>query len=189
MRSTAFEDPDEDIVRQVATGDSRAVAILIDRHLEMVMGLSYRMLGTRQDAEDVTQEVFLKVWSQAKAWQPGGAKFQTWIYRVCVNQCLDRLKKKKELLVDTLPDQADEKPSALSKLEADEKSDRVQSAVGDLPERQRAALVLCHFQGMSNQEAADIMSVSVEALESLLARARRGLKRALLPEKEGLLSD
>jgi RNA polymerase sigma-70 factor (ECF subfamily) len=145
------------------------------------------MLGSRTDAEDIAQEVFLKVWMNAAKWQPGKAKYSTWLHRVAMNQCLDRLRKKREVLMETFPEREDESPDALETLQSSEQSDLVQSAIDTLPDRQKTAIALCHFQGMSNSEASEVMSISVEALESLLSRARRGLRDKLMHKREELL--
>jgi RNA polymerase sigma factor (sigma-70 family) len=130
-------------------------------------------------AEDVAQEAMLRVWKQAPGWQPGQARFDTWLHRVATNLCYDRLRKKREVLTDVLPERADAQPLADQRMTQTEDARRVRTAIEALPDRQRQAIVLCHFQELSNIEAAGIMDVSVEALESLLARGRRGLKAAL----------
>ena len=147
------------------------------------------MLGNQADAEDVAQEVFLRVWTNAQKWQPGKARFETWIYRVALNLCYDKLRRNRELFVDELPEQEDEAPNPAESLQASQVAWRVEMAVSELPERQRAAITLCHYQELGNIEAADVMEVSVEALESLLARGRRTLRKRLLPERENLLGN
>ena len=156
-------------------------------HLPNIIAIGYRLLGTRQDAEDVAQEVFLKVWLHATNWQPGRAKFSTWIHRVTLNLCFDRLRKKSELLVETIPEQIDQAPLAVERMVGQQTADQVHGAVSELPERQRAAITLCHFQDLGNIEAADIMGISVEALESLLSRGRRRLRQLLVEDRDELL--
>lgn len=160
----------------------------MQRHLPRVLGLARSMLGDAHLAEDVAQEVFLKVWTHATSWQPGKARFSTWIHRVTTNQCYDLLRKKGEVLLDTLPEREDEDTSgAEEKMWQNERAETVETALAHLAPRQRTAIALCHLQEMSNIEAAEIMGVSVEALESLLARGRRKLKRVLLPQRDDLL--
>lgn len=137
------------------------------------------MLGDRAEAEDVTQEVFLRAWKALPGWEPR-AKFSTWLHRVALNLCYDRLRKKREALPGELPEQAD---TGLGPAEAYDQAQRVgaiETAIRRLPERQGAALTLCALQGHSQAEAAEILEISVEALESLLARARRTLRAELL---------
>jgi len=187
VREHSIDDPDESLVLRIGQGDELAARQLMQCHLPNIVAIGYRLLGTRQDAEDLAQEVFLKVWLNAAKWQPGRAKFSTWIHRVAVNLCLDRLRKKRELLVETVPEQIDQTPPVVDKMVGQQTADHVQRAVSELPERQRAAITLCHFQDLGNIEAADIMGVSVEALESLLSRGRRRLRQLLIEDRDELL--
>lgn len=182
-------DPDAALVARIAAGDQSAVRDLVSRHTRKLTLLAWRMLKDRTEAEDVTQEVFLRVWKHAASWEPGRARFETWLHRVAVNLCYDRLRKRREVLTDTLPERADPTPGPADDLHRGEVSRRVSAAMEILPERQRAALVLCHHQGMSNAQAAAVLEVSVEALESLLSRARRTLRKTLRSEAEDLLGD
>lgn len=184
----AMRDPDEDLVRRVGTGDRRAAAEIVRRHLPRMVGLARRMLGDASEAEDVAQEVFLRVWKHAAAWKPGAAKFETWMHRVAMNLCLDRLRRVGRNTGDVPPDTVDNRASATRALDERQRRERVRDALQKLPERQRAALVLCYYQDRTNIEAAEILGVSVDALESLLSRARRMLKAALAAERADLLS-
>jgi RNA polymerase sigma-70 factor (ECF subfamily) len=143
------------------------------------MSLGHRMLGEASEAEDMAQEAFLRAWKQAPNWQPGKAKFDTWLHRVALNLCYDRLRRRREVIMDEPPERADPAPSAEDGLQAQETSRRVAAALQRLPDRQREAIVLCHYQELGNIEAAGVMGVSVEALESLLGRGRRALRAAL----------
>ncbi|MFN3608136.1 MAG: RNA polymerase sigma factor [Hyphomonas sp.] len=170
---------DLDQITRAAAGDAAAVRAIVNRYSPGVLSLAARMLGDRAEAEDVTQETFIRAWKALPGWEPR-AKFSTWLHRVALNLCYDRLRKRREVLSDELPDRAD---AALGPQDALDQAQRVQAvedAIGALPERQSAALTLCALQGHSQTEAAEIMDVSVEALESLLARARRTLRGQLL---------
>lgn len=182
-----IDDPDGPLVSAIAQGDQDAARQLVERHLSKIVSLAMRVLGSQDDAEDVAQEVFLRVWTNAQKWQPGKARFETWMYRVALNLCYDKLRRKREVLVKELPEQMDEAPNPAETLQRSQVAQRVDQAVSELPERQRVAITLCHTQGLGNIEAAQIMDVSVEALESLLARGRRTLAKKLLPERENLL--
>ena len=181
-------DPDADILTAMAQGDSAALAELMSRHLNSIKALAWHMLGDELSAEDVAQEVFLKSWVHAEKWEPGRAKFITWMRRVATNMCLDRLRKKREVLSDTLPEMVDETQLADAGMIENELSVHVRKAVLNLPDRQRAAITLCHYQNLSQKEAARILEISVDAYESLLARGRRGLRKALENDKQALLS-
>lgn len=187
-RRAAMKDPDEDLVRQIGAGDKRAAAELMRRHLPRMVALASRMLGDRAEGEDVAQEVFLRVWKHAERWEPGRAKFETWMHRVAMNLCLDRLRKSGRIAGEVAPETVDIKASATRALDDKQRSERVRGALRDLPEQQRAAIVLCYFQERSNLEAAEILGISVDALESRLARGRRALKALLANERTDLLS-
>lgn len=146
------------------------------------------MLGSRHAAEDATQETFLRLWRHAARWKPQGAKFETWLYKVAMNICLDQLRKKKrEAPEEAMPEMIDGAARPDQAFFAGEQRFLIDQALDALPERQKMAITLCHFQELSNIEAADIMGLSVDALESLLARGRRGLRERLSPLRENLL--
>jgi len=172
-------DPDTELVARVGKGDRVAAQALMARHLPGMLRLARRMLASQAEAEDCVQDAFLKVWTHARRWKPGQAKFETWLYRVTLNQCYDRLRKKPALGLEAAAEVADLAPAADVVLEKVGLAEEVQNALGTLPERQRAAILLCHYQEHGNIEAAEILGVSVEALESLLARARRTLRMKL----------
>jgi RNA polymerase sigma-70 factor (ECF subfamily) len=172
-------DADEALLARIADGDSAAVRTLVARKLPRMLGLAQRMLGDQAEAEDVAQEAFLRVWKQAPKWRPGAARFDTWLHRVALNLCYDRLRRRREVATDSPPEQIDESPAADRGLMAQETGRRVAKALQQLPDRQREAIVLCHYQELGNIEAATVMGVTVEALESLLSRGRRGLRAAL----------
>ena len=172
-------DPDEDLVRRVGQGDPAAIQAMVARKLPRILALAHRMLGDAVEAEDVAQETMLRAWKQAPRWRPGRAKFDTWLHRVGLNLCYDRLRRRREVPTETPPDQPDPGPAPDRGLLAAELGVRVQGALQALPERQREAIVLCHYQELTNIEAAGLMAVSIDALESLLSRGRRTLRRTL----------
>ncbi|WP_374571663.1 RNA polymerase sigma factor [Phenylobacterium sp.] len=172
-------DPDEALVARVGKGEPDAVRALMARKLPRLMSLAQRMLGDAAEAEDVVQETFVRAWRQAPNWKPGAARFDTWLHRVALNLCYDRLRRRREVATDDPPERPDEGPAPDRGLEAQDVGRRVAEAMARLPDRQREAITLCHYQEMTNIEAAALMGVSVDALESLLARGRRGLRAAL----------
>ena len=166
-------------MRLVQTGDQQAYARLLDRHLNNVHAYVFRMTNNRADAEDIAQETFLRVWHRARTFKPGRVRFTTWLHRVAHNLCVDAFRKRRETDDGELDAMADDAPAVDEQNMAEERRKAVHAAIAALPERQRSALVLCQLQGRSNREAAQIIGVSVDALESLIARARRTLKTRL----------
>ncbi|WP_233245799.1 RNA polymerase sigma factor [Marinicauda salina] len=177
------------LARAIARGEPEAVRRIVDETLPMVLGLSRRVLGDSAEAEDAAQETFERVWRNAHRFDGSRGRLRSWIGRIAINHCRDRLRRRREIATDSVPDRADGAAPADARLAAMDGAARVRAAIAALPERQRLALELCHFQERSNIEAAEIMEVSVDALESLLARARRGLKAALAGEAGGLIAD
>ena len=132
----------------------------------------------------------LRLWKQASDWRAGEAKASTWLYRVVHNLCIDRIRRRKpQVPVEDAPEPVDPHPSVLERMAQSETSASVARAIGTLPERQRNALMLRHFEGWSNPEIGEELGCSVEAVESLLARARRQLAKLMTEEREALGHD
>ena len=178
-------------MRKVGKGDRAACQALVERHLGRVVTFAHRMLGNRHDAEDAAQEVFLRVWAAAASWR-GGARFTTWLHRVAANVCLDRIAKvsrMRDVPTDELPEIVDPEPDPSVVAHGAEVTRHVQEALASLPATQRLAVTLCHCEGLRNVEAAAIMDVSIEALESLLARGRRAMRARLRPMAAALIGN
>jgi RNA polymerase sigma-70 factor (ECF subfamily) len=172
-------DDDAQLLRAVADGDRAAFSRLSNRHLDRAFGVALRMTGNRADAEDVVQEVFLRLWQRPDAWRPGQAQFSTWLYRVVVNRCLDLKRRPKGTALDAIDEPQDPKPNAEAHLVQAARDRALKDAMAQLPERQRAALTLTYTAGLKNAEAASALEISVKALEALLVRAKRELRDAL----------
>jgi len=172
-------DPDEVLLQRIAIGDTAAVSTLVSRKLPRLLSLARRMLGDPVEAEDVAQETLVRTWKQAAHWVPGKARIDTWMHRVALNLCYDRLRRRRDSVSTDDVELLDPADSAVTRIEQTQAAERLQKALSTLPERQREAIVLSYYQEMSNMEAATLMGVSVEALESLLARARRTLRQIL----------
>lgn len=178
-----LDDPDDDLLVRLARDEPQAARDLVARKLPRLLALAQRLLGQRAEAEDVAQEAFLRVWKQAPHWRRGQARFDTWLHRVVLNLCYDRLRGARaahEQSVDELPDVADSAPSPEQRLSHAQGSARVEAALAGLPARQREALVLQYYQQLPQAEAAALMEISEDALESLLRRARKNLQSRLL---------
>lgn len=177
---------DAALLARYAAGDQAAARLLTARHAPRVFAVARRMLGEQAEAEDVTQEAMLRLWRVAPDWQVGEAALGTWLYRVAANLCIDRLRRRREIASDSLPERADEAPGALARMQEDDRAAALHAALGGLPDRQRLAVVLRHFEERSNPEIAEILDTSVEAVESLLGRARRELAARLAPRRDEL---
>jgi len=184
------QEPDEDLIARTATGDRAAFHALVERHTQRSLRLAQRIAGNASDAEELVQEAFLRLWTKADTWQAGRGRFSTWFFRILVNLCLDRKRRPGMLSLESAGEPVDPARGPVERIYEDELSRTVAAAIGELPERQRAALTLCYYEEMSNLEAAEALSVSVSALEALLVRARRTLRTKLaalgaLGPKEG----
>jgi RNA polymerase sigma-70 factor (ECF subfamily) len=181
---------DEALMAAIADGDRMAFARLVERHLPRTVGLATRLMGSRADGEEIAQEAFARVWSHASRWRPigngGNARFTTWLYRIAVNLAIDRKRRPAFGAIEEAGEPIDEADDGFDQLHRRQVSDAVAAAMRRLPERQRVALALCFFEGMSNIEAGKIMSLSVGAVESLLVRARRTLRQELAATYEEL---
>lgn len=178
---------DAALMRRIAAGDKAAAQVLMDRSLPRMLAIANRMLADPFEAEDVTQDAFIRAWNAASRWKPGQARLESWMCRIATNLCLDRLRKKREAAMEEPPEMRDGAVAADDGMVAADARKGVLAALVELPPRQRAALELCHFQDMGNIEAAAALDISVEALESLLARGRRKLKEILMPQRRELV--
>ena len=184
---------DEELMNRIAQGDGQAFKILVCRHQRRILNLIYRFIGDRIEAEDIAQDVFLRVWRSAKDYKPK-AKFTTWVYRIAVNLCLDVRKSPhhRQTFVHPSGDsestdgnhdhlclpRSDASPEDL--LLANEKSRQIFTALRSLPTNQRMAVILSKYDGLSYDEIARVLGCSVSAVESLLVRAKRNLREKLL---------
>lgn len=183
-------DEDAELLARFAGGDQRAARQLTDRLLPQALRQAWRVLGDQAEAEDVAQEAMLRLWRQAADWRTGEARVTTWLYRVVQNLCIDRIRKRRPSVpVEDAPEPVDPNPGVLEQMAQTDQSRMIAAAIADLPERQRQAIVLRHFDGLSNPEIGEALECSVEAVESLLARARRQLAAAMAGKREELGHD
>jgi RNA polymerase sigma-70 factor (ECF subfamily) len=182
----SVERDDRQLIALTAANDQQAFAELVRRHQSRVFNLAYRFSRDRQDAEDLAQEIFFKVWRHARSFR-GEAAFSTWLYRLAVNSCLNHRQGKKarpepQTLTGDLP-AGGAAGQAGDDLVAVEREARLRAALDSLPARQRLALALASFEDKSYEDIAAAMDVSVPAVESLLFRARQNLAVILRPLK------
>jgi RNA polymerase sigma-70 factor (ECF subfamily) len=180
--SPAESRSDEELVAAVARRDARALAALVQRHGGWAARFAERITGSPQQAEEVVQNAFLRLWQRAECWE-GRSRFSTWFYRVLHNLAIDQRRTQRagfEPLDESL---ADPRESAEEQLQRSQRDARVRAALARLPARQRGAIVLSHYEGCTQAEAAGILGISEGALESLLSRARASLRQALADER------
>ena len=173
---------DHELLARIQAGSHDAFAALVQRHTERFYRLAYRYVQNRDEAEDIVQDAFLKLWEDPGKWQPErNSKFTTWFYRVVVNLCLDWQKKKRPLALDDEVSQPKgESALDIAAMQRQEQK-MLEQEIAVLPERQRTALTLCFAEGLSNQEAAEVIGVRLKALQSLIMRAKATLKARMKP--------
>ena len=188
----AGRDVDREALERVAAGDVEAFRGLVERHQDRLVAVCQRLLGDREEARDAAQEVFLKAFRKAGDFEPR-AQVATWLYRIAVNHSLNRLRRRR--IVRFLPfaaaggeggeedapglDPPDEAADPEAALASRLRWRRVRRAIDTLPPGQRAVLVLVRFEGLAYKEAAEVLGISVGAVESRLVRGLRNLEAAL----------
>jgi RNA polymerase sigma-70 factor, ECF subfamily len=182
MASGWAEKNDQELLALIQDGSHSAFGVLVRRHTDRFYRLAYRYVQNKEAAEDVVQDAFLKLWEDPRKWQPDrNARFTTWFYRIVVNLCLDWQKKKRpEPLEDDVP-LVDEKATLDAAAIQNEQQKLLEKEIAALPDRQRTALNLCFAEGLSNQEAAEVMGLNLKALQSLIMRAKATLKERIKP--------
>lgn len=175
---------DEELMLAVCDGDQSAYQIIVKQHLRSISHYAFRMLGNQKDTEDITQETFLRLWINAQKWQADKAKLSTWLHRIAHNLCIDYIRKHGNVQTRESFEQREEQLEANESLDESSKIKKLNDAIKRLPESQRSALMLCHYQNFSNKEAAAIMNTSVKALESVIARAKRSLRKHVMETEE-----
>jgi RNA polymerase sigma-70 factor (ECF subfamily) len=180
-------DEDDRLVRRTLAGDLKAYGALVDRYRKRVYNLAYRMLGDRERAEDAAQETFIRAYRGLRGYRPNG-RFSAWLFAAAAHLCIDRLRQRPfaQASLDEptgRPDPTDDAvdvdpPAAYGRSETQQ---QVHRALGRLPDSQRLAIALVHLQGLSYEEAAEVMGVPVGTAKSHAHRARHALKRLLTP--------
>jgi len=176
---------DENLIKQVLSGDTDAFAVIVDRYKARVFTLAYRMLACREEAEDISQEAFVKIYGSLKKYDAGLTRFSTWIYRITYNLCVDHLRKRKETapLEEDMLAASSKAPEELAV--AADSARRLHKAVQSLPEQYRVPLVLFHFQGLSYQEICRVLNVPMSIVKNRLFRARKILRQKLDGGEDG----
>ena len=173
------EPGDDKLMKAVSAGDQAAFGRLVKRHLPTLHRYLTHLAGSAADGDELSQEAFLRVWQSADKFRPGKARFTTWLHRIAHNLYIDEIRRNQPGNLPLDLEAVDEGPGPEQQMLLNQESRLLLQALSELPEAQRSALLLCQVQGFSNQEAAAIMDTGVRAVESLLARGRRGLRQRL----------
>lgn len=180
-------DPDGALLVAFANGDRAAARDLTARLGPRALAQAARMLADRAEAEDVAQEAMLRLWRAAPGWRQGEARVTTWLYRVTLNLCTDRLRRRRPgPPLEALPEPADDAPSVAAAMQEGARLRALSDALAQLPDRQAQAVSLRHLEGLGNPEIAAIMDITTEAVESLTARGKRALGAILAGRKAEL---
>lgn len=169
---------DEQLMLAVAEGDLDAFDEVVRRYQKVAWNIAHRFLGDPAEAADVAQEAFLKILAAAPRYQPS-ASFRTYFYRVLIRLCIDHARKKRPVYTDKVPDKPDLSLDSVDGFAAGEVAVEVRRAVDTLPQNQRVAIVLRHWEGLRYAEIAEVMDISAKAVEGLLGRARANLQARL----------
>ena len=178
-------------MERVASGDEKAFRLLVERHQHAVVGMVARMLGDVHEAEDIAQQVFVRVWQAAAKWRPE-AKFTTWLFTIVRNQVFNESRRRSRKRETSLEERMENHPEMMQSgeslapdevMEKGEWHRKIDAAIASLPEQQRMAVLLRTFEGKDYEEIAQIMGTSVSSLKSLLFRARGTLRKMLGEEQ------
>ena len=191
-----FLDPDAQLMLKFKEGDKKSLEELMEKYQKLVINTAYRLIGDRTEAEDIAQEVFLRVYNRSRSYKPQ-AKFSTWLLKITKNLCLNRLRGKRrhpvvslDSLVETeegkvlrdIPAPAQARPDVL--LERKELQKLIKESIDSLPPKQRMVVVLAKYDNLPYREIARVMGCSVTAVKLRLHRAKVTLKERLAPYLE-----
>ena len=171
---------DQELMELVQNRSEDAFEELVQRHFDRVYRFIFRMSGSADDAEDITQETFFRVWNRGSSWKPNRVQFATWLHQIARNLYIDSTRKRQPVLKNL-----DEEVSIVSSEDPvtdalnDSDAGYLREAIQNLPERQRTALLLCQIQGWTVAEAAEVLDSTVYAVDALLGRAKRHLRQIL----------
>lgn len=191
MAAATAADPGWQSLARVAAGEAEAFGDIVAAHQDRLLRLCERLLGDPEEARDAAQETFLKAFRKAADFKPQGQVY-TWLYRIAVNHCLNKLRRRKLVRFlsfgsvagsdpeadDDAFDPPDGAPDALERLAARASWRATRRAIDQLPENQRAVLVLARFEGLSYRQIAEVLEITEGAVESRLVRAMRRLAKA-----------
>ncbi len=186
-------DVDAELMKRVAAGDQAAFAQLFDRHQASICRFAYRFVGDRAKAEELAQDIFVKLYRSAKSYRPS-AKFKTFLFRVAANHCLNEVRRTEYRMPHTSDSEGEQLEHAAPEavrpdqaLAGKELERAVHDALARLSDRERAAFTMCRFEGMSYRDIAEALSASEAAVKSLIHRATLSVARRIEELQAGLL--
>ena len=179
---------DQQLIDAVLAGDTQSFSIIVQRYKDLVFTLALRMMKHREEAEEVSQDTFVKVYRSLNKFK-GDSKFSTWIYRVAYNTCLDRLKKHKReqntVAIDAFTvNQISTFDNALTTLEAAERKAAIKACLNLLPSDDSALITLFYFEELSLEEIAKIVGLTSNNVKVKLFRSRKKLTKILKDQLE-----
>lgn len=188
MAAVAAIEVDAELMLRVRAGDTASFALLLERHRAPVIHFLYRMVQNQAVAEELAQEVFLRVYRARTTYEPA-AKFTTWLFRIAMHLALNHLRDSGGERTERSLDQdaaggpglqvADHRPSVEDRLVGEAKIEEIRRAIRSLPGKQRAAVLMHKYQEMDYSEIASVLSCSESAVKSLLFRAYEALRKKL----------
>lgn len=173
---------DKQIVDAVLAGDTRQYAVIVERYQQIVANLTYKLCGNRLEIEEVTQQVFVELYTALPRFR-FDSKLSSYIYRITVNVVSKMLKKAKRFVstdeYEDFPEQQSDERNAQQQIIYNEQMDQLRTAIGHLKDEQRTALVLYTFENFSYQDIADVMQCTLSKVESLIFRAKKNLAKEI----------
>jgi len=172
---------DNELVEQAMQGRTEAFSILVDRYRQKVFRTAMGFLHNADDAEDLTQEIFIKAWHALRSFDRKSA-FSTWLYRISVNKAINQIRKNKLRALAGINDEVNQTPddeSADDTITRKEQKEEIKKAINELNIKQKKAFVLFYYQELNMKEVADVLKMSQKAAESLVFRARKNLQKEL----------
>jgi RNA polymerase sigma-70 factor, ECF subfamily len=182
---------EKELIESIKAGDKNAFEILFNRYKDLVYSVCCRFIEDKDDANDISQDIFIKLYHSLGSFQYN-SKFSTWIYKICVNHCLNILRKKKRNRILSLdyilekfgwemtPEFEDKSTNPEKNFEKNEELEIFQKALRDLPEKQKAALILNKFDGLKNSEISKIMDCPLSTVDSLIFRAKKNISEKII---------
>lgn len=177
---------EEQLIQEIISGNTLAFKTLMEKYQERVFHVAMGFVHLKEDAEDLTQEVFIKVYQSLSTFNHD-SEFSTWLYRITINTCINFVNRdRKKRLLQSIEDvwqsafsQYDKEKTPLEKLIASERNLLIKKAIDSLSEKQRSAFILSKYEELSQKEIAAIMNTTEGAVEQLLQRAKNNLQKKL----------